>query len=189
MKQELQRKFFHIALGIFFLIIIYLFGIEQSFNVVFSLFFIGLIIALALQHGIKLPFTKRMISIVEREHEKHFPGSAALIFIFATLLILFFFKDVNIVLAALSVSIFADTLAALIGKKFGKHVIVKKKHYTKTVEGTLTCFVVALIILFLFVPLWIALIGSIIATAVEFLPVNDNIGIPLFVGVVLKLLL
>jgi len=190
MKKELPRKLLHILFGVFFLFLIYFLGTRLSFKIILVLFFVGLILATAMKFGFRHKVLEKIVSIVEREHEKHFPGKAALIFFGTTLILLYLFRsEMLIVIAALSVEIFADSFAALIGKKFGKHIIVDKKYYKKTAEGTLACFLIALIILAFFVPLWIALIGAIIATIVEFLPVNDNIGIPLLVAIALKLLL
>jgi phytol kinase len=190
MKKELPRKLFHILFGLLFLCLIYFLGTRTSFKVILILFFIGLFIATAMKFGFRHKVLEKIVSIVERDSEKHFPGKAALIFFGTALILLYLFRSESlIVIAALSVEIFADSFAALIGKKFGKHVIIDKKSYKKTWEGTIACFIIALIILALFVPLWIALIGAIVATIIEFLPANDNIGIPLLVAVVLKLLL
>jgi dolichol kinase len=189
-KKELFRKSFHLIFGIFFLLLIYFFGTEISFQIISLIFIIGLIIATLHKKGVTIPIFEKIIFLVEREHEKHFPGKAALLFFLATIILLYFFRnDTNIVLAALAVQIFADTAAALIGKTIGAHKILSKGHYIKTLEGTLACFAVAFFVLLFFVPYEIALIVAIIATIVEFAPINDNLVIPLVVAGVLKLLL
>jgi len=190
MNKEFLRKSFHVLFGIFFLLIIYFLGTNISLQIILTIFIIGLIFSLLHRRGIKIPLFEKIIFIVEREHEKHFPGKAALMFFLATIILLYFFRgEPSLVLAALSVQIFADTAAALVGKAIGKHKILSKKHYTKTLEGTLACFAVAFFILLFFVSWEIALVVAIITTIIEFAPINDNLVIPLGVAVALKLLL
>ena len=190
MKKEIYRKGFHLLFGMFFLLIIYFLGTEISLQIILTIFIIGLIFSLLHRHGIKIPLFEKIIFIVEREHEKHFPGKAALMFFLATIILLHFFRsEPNLVLAALGVQIFADTAAALVGKSIGQHKILSKGHYTKTLEGTLTCFAVAFFILLFFVSWEIALVVAIVATIIEFAPINDNLVIPLAVAAALKLLL
>jgi dolichol kinase len=190
MEKEIFRKSFHILFGIIFLLLIYFVGTGLSFQIITVCFLLGLIVALLHRRGIKLPLFERVIFEVEREHEKHFPGKAALLFFLSALILLYFFKsEQGIVLGALSVAIFADAGAALIGKKFGKHKIVNKKHYIKSVEGTLACFVIALVVLLFFVPIGVAIVGAIVATILELMPLNDNLSVPLATAVALKLLL
>jgi dolichol kinase len=190
MKKEIFRKSFHLLFGIIFLALIFFLGTQVSFWIITTCFLIGLIISLLHKSKIKIPLFEKIIFSVEREHEKHLPGKAALFFFLATMILLYFFpNNKEIILIALAVQIFADTAAAIIGKKFGKHIIVSKNHYTKTLEGTLACFVVALIILFIFFPIEIALFCAIVATIIEFAPINDNLTIPIVLAIVLKLLL
>jgi len=190
MKKEIYRKGFHILFGIFFLLIIYFLDTELSLQIISTIFLIGLIIALLHRQKIKIPLFEKIINLVERKHEKHFPGKAALMFFLAAIILLYFFgNEPGLVLAGLSVQIFADSAAALVGKRFGKHKILCKEHYTKTLEGTLACFVVAFVVLLFFVSWEIALVVAIVATIIEFAPINDNLIIPLVVAGALKLLL
>ena len=189
-NQEVLRKSFHLIFGIFFLSIIYFLGTEISFWIISTIFIIGLITSLLHRNGIKIPLFENIIFSIQRKHEEHLPGKAALMFFLAAIIVLYFFKDYQmIVLAALAVQIFADTAAALIGKRFGKHIILSKKHYKKTLEGTLACFVVAIIVLFVFFPIEIAIVSAVIATIIEFAPINDNLTIPVVLAFALKLLL
>jgi len=190
MNNEIFRKSFHLIFGIFFLLIIYFLGTQISLYIISTIFIIGLIVSLLHKKGIKIPLLENIIFSVEREHEKHLPGKAALMFFLAAIIVLYFFKDYQvIVLASLAVQIFADSAAAIIGKRFGKHIILSKDHYKKTIEGTLACLVVALIVLFIFFPIEIALTCAIIATIIEFAPINDNLTIPIVLAFILKLLL
>lgn len=190
MKKEFFRKFFHLFFGTLFLLLIYYFGTENSLIIISGLFLIGLILALIVRSGYKNKFIKEILEIVERDHEKHFPGKAALLFFLSAIILLYFFRnDTTIVIASLSLIIFADLSAAVIGKLFGKRVILNKKHYKKTLEGTIACFLVSLIILLFVVPIPIAILIAMISTLIEFLPINDNLAMPLVAAILLKLLI
>jgi dolichol kinase len=92
-----------------------------------------------------------------------------------------------IFISAFSILIVSDSLAALIGRKFGKH-----KFLSKSLEGTLTFFVSACIVI-LFTPkvggfseeYLIGFIAAFVGAIVEnisFKLVDDNLSIPLSVG-------
>lgn len=190
MKKEFFRKFFHLFFGSLFLIIIYYLGTETSLLVISLLFLIGLILALIVRSGYKNKFIDEILEIVERDHEKHFPGKAALLFFLSAIIVLYFFKnDTTIVLASLALIVFADASAAIIGKVFGKRVILNKNNYKKTLEGTIACFIISLIILLFVVPINIAILIALVATIIEFLPINDNLAMPIVAAILLKLLI
>lgn len=190
MKQEIIRKFFHMLFGTCFLALIYFFGTELSFIIILSFFIIGLILALLIKSGLKNKILDSVLNVVEREHEKHFPGKAALLFFISAAVVIFFFKNEPIIiLASLGTLIFGDSFAALIGKKFGKTIILSKKNYTKTLEGTIACFLVSIIWISLFFPFNIAIIAALVGTIIEFLPINDNLLIPSTVAIVIKFLI
>ena len=77
---------------------------------------------------------------------------------------------------------FGDTLAALVGMKFPF-----MKIGSKTLSGSLACFIVCLLIGLIFnfeISLEIILIGAFAATIAELISIkiNDNISIPLLSG-------
>jgi len=89
--------------------------------------------------------------------------------------------------------VIGDTVAALFGLRFGR-----KKIFRKTVAGTSACLVSCLIIAYIVyklpnasLPLSIGILGAVIATIVEALPieVNDNVIIPIFTGAVMQITL
>ncbi|MCX6800666.1 MAG: SEC59/DGK1/VTE5 family protein [Candidatus Diapherotrites archaeon] len=193
MKKELQRKFFHIVFGLFFIFLILAFGTEMSLYIITALFLFGLLIAIALRLGHRFHLFEKIISMVEREHEKHLPGKGALLFFAAAIILLYFFRnEPRIVIAALSVEVFADTAAALGGQKFGRIRLLKDRK--KTVEGSIICFVVTFICIAFFFPptasnALMILLASFLTTASEYLPLDDNITIPLVAAASIKLLL
>lgn len=184
--QEYARKSIHLIFGVMFLEMINLLGSDLSIKILSFLLGAGLLLSAAVKSKIRLPLIDKILDLVERENEKSFPGKAAIFFFASAIILLFFFGDNKIiVLASLSVQVFADAFAAIIGINFGKHRILGKK----TLEGSTACFLVALLCLAYFCPLYTALIAAAAATIVELIPLDDNFWVPLTTAAVLKVLL
>ncbi len=182
---ELKRKIIHILFGMIFISLIYFTGTEMSLKILGICLSLGVIFSLMIKKGMNIPFLKNIVESVERDNEKIFPGKAAVYFFISAIIVLFIFKDnPQIALAALSVEIFADAAAALVGMSFGKIRIYRKK----TLEGTLTCFIVATVTAWYFFPMQlpIAIIAGIVATIVEVLPLDDNLWVPLITATAIK---
>jgi dolichol kinase len=90
---------------------------------------------------------------------------------------------------ALSFLILGDTLAAIVGKSIGRIALMDGK----TLEGSAACFVVCygLTLLVPEVPFPVGLVGALVATVFELLPIplDDNFRIPLSAGFAMELLL
>ena len=92
---------------------------------------------------------------------------------------------------AITVMLISDTLAALVGKACGQRKIYKNK----SLEGTCSFFVSALIIMILFNPIYTFTYASVIACffAVfmelyeDWLELDDNFSIPLVIGFILTI--
>lgn len=121
----------------------------------------------------------------ELDHKKKNLNGATYVLISALISVLIFPKVIFI--AAFSILIISDSLAALIGRKFGK-----RKFISKSFEGTLTFFVSACVVI-LFTPkignlageYIIGFVGAFIGAIVEnvsFKLIDDNLSIPLAVG-------
>ena len=179
MKKELPRKMIHIGFGTVFLVMIYYFGTELSFWILSLIFLAGLVVSLVIKKGHDISILVKIIRAVERDYEKHWPGKAALLFFIAAIILLYFFKnDSLIVLAGLSTAIYGDAAAALMGKGIGKIKI----GFNNTLEGTLAGFVVCLICIGFFFPtasLLVIVSAALVATIAEYLPINDNVAMPL----------
>ncbi|MBC8174673.1 MAG: hypothetical protein H8E82_03360 [Candidatus Marinimicrobia bacterium] len=116
--------------------------------------------------------------IVRVSEERSFTGATfTLIGSFVTILI--FEKEVAVV--ALLILTTADSLAALVGVKWGKIPLLGK-----SAEGTATFFIIGIAIVFCFpeLPRFPAVCGVITATIIELLPspINDNLMIPITVA-------
>lgn len=133
----------------------------------------------------------RIFGFMLRKHEqdgtrKRLNG-ATNVLIAATLCVILFPK--LIVLTAFTILIVSDTFAALVGRKFGK-----RKFLQKSVEGSLTFLVTALIVVAVTPKVeWSAteyLIGAVAAVAGTIVEagswkIDDNLSIPFSVGIVM----
>lgn len=149
----------------------------------------------------KLPlfgFLNRLLGPVLREHESADFSGASYILSASVLTILLFGKSVAV--AAILFIILGDIAAALIGRKFGKIKFrwsVKNSRVNwnnrKSLEGSLSCFFLCFLVALLVphLPLWVGIIGALVATVVEALPlpINDNFSVPLLSGLFMHLLL
>ena len=93
----------------------------------------------------------------------------------------------EIAILALLYLIFGDTIAALVGRRWGRVHMGKK-----TLEGSASCLFVCVGIALISpsIPTQAALVGALIATLVEWLPwaMDDNLTIPIIAGLAIKLL-
>ncbi len=181
---EFKRKIVHFASSIFGILVL-----NFEYEQLLPLFLISAILFPMLDymriHNKKVSeFYNSIFSSITRGFEsKQFTG-ASYVFIGAFLsLILFDTRDAAIALLIMSN---ADAMAAIVGVGFGKTQL-----YCKTLEGTFAFFLTSLLILFLFkIPIVIAMLISLITSIVELIgipKINDNISIPLTVGILLKI--
>jgi dolichol kinase len=121
----------------------------------------------------------------EKEKNKHITG-ATYLFISATVTFIIFKKEIAV--PAVLVLTIADSFAAIVGKMTDSARI-----FDKSLAGSLTFFIINMIILFLFVPDfgWFMPIIALIVTIIEVLPlpINDNLLISLSTGIILYVLI
>ena len=124
-----------------------------------------------------------------REHEKNNISTLIWTFSGAFLTIFIFHDKTAVVTVSLLYMVFGDSAAGLIGSFFGrlKFQIINNK---KSFEGSFSCFMVCFICGLIFLPWQVALIGAIVATIIEVLPLplNDNFWLPIISGFVLTFL-
>ncbi len=148
----------------------------------------------------KLPlhgFLNRLLGPILREHESMDFAGASYILSASVFTILLFSQSVAV--AAISFIILGDIAAALIGRKFGKTKIrwnvgnsQVNWNNRKSLEGSLSCLLFCLLAALAVphLPLWVGIIGALVATLVEAapLPINDNFSVPLISGLVMHVL-
>jgi len=125
-----------------------------------------------------------------RTHEKQKITGTGYYLLSGLLSVSLFKKELAI--ACLSFLVLGDMFAAIIGTRFGHKKIIAGK----SLEGSLACFIVCLVIgLFIawlfpnYLNLKIIAIGAFVATIVELLPLglDDNLTIPLISGLVMEI--
>jgi len=123
------------------------------------------------------------------EQEKHLNG-ATYVLISATIGIIIFPKIIFV--TAFSILIISDTIAALVGRKFGRHPFMKK-----SLEGTLAFFISAVGVVCLAPKIGyfpaeytIGIAAALLGAMVEAMPIpiDDNLSIPFTIGAAMWLL-
>ena len=128
---------------------------------------------------------QHLFGVITRSDEKFQLTGASYVFVSAAVCVNLFTYNIAIIsLFCLSI---CDSFAAIIGIPFGKH-----KFFDKSLEGSIAFFISALAIFFIFKIQWaIALVCSLLGTLVESkkFPVNDNLLIPISIGLTLTIML
>lgn len=188
-RDELFRKLIHLT-SLSIPIIYYFITVETAATILAILAVVALIIDLGRYlHPETGKVFYKIFGFLLREHEldhkKKNLNGATYVLISALISVLIFPKVIFI--TAFSILIISDSAAALIGRKFGRH-----KFLSKSLEGTLTFFISACIVI-LFTPkiggfteeyvigFIAAFVGAIVEN-VSFKLVDDNLSIPLSVG-------
>jgi len=188
-KDELFRKLIHLF-SLSIPIVYYFIPTETAAIILGILAAVALIIDLGRYlHPETGKIFYKMFGFLLREHEldhkKKNLNGATYVLISALISVLIFPKVIFI--SAFSILIISDSAAALVGRKFGR-----RKFLSKSLEGTLTFFISACIVI-LFTPkvsgffeeyligFIAAFVGAIVEN-VSFKLVDDNLSIPLSVG-------
>lgn len=195
LKNEMLRKAIHLSSVI---IPISYYFLEK--NILLIVVSIGTIFMILLDIFRKIfpavnEFYIKVMGIVLRKYEvdvkKHFLTGGTYYAIGIFLAILLFKREVAS--AAILIMIICDTFAALVGKKFGK-----RNFWNKTVEGSVTFFILGVVIVLLtpkvttnFIEYIYAFFALIITTIIEALPFefDDNITIPISFGIIYTIFL
>jgi len=195
MEIEIKRKFIH-ALGVFSILLIQVFGRYIAALLMLIITIFGILLAEYRKNKKKYKiikikpidefedFIEDEFKTLERPNSLPFKGAIefGLVCFLATIL----FKE-NISIACIAVLALADSASTLIGYYFGKYKLPINKN--KTWEGSMTFFIVSFLILTFFINPLFALILALITTFVEMLPnIDDNLSIPLALGILMSLL-
>lgn len=187
-RSEYYRKIIHI----FNLVIpfTYLFFLESRFQalrilVPLTVFAIVIEYLRVRSAVIKQIFNNFLISMLRiHEMDGKYTG-ATWVFIGSTLTIAIFPKEIAVI--SLVYMSLGDSIAGLVGRKFGKI-----KFYNKTIEGTVAGLIVCLLSGYL-IQLSLALVvvfsGAFAAMFIELLPIpiDDNLSVPLFAGTIMTI--
>jgi dolichol kinase len=137
--------------------------------------------------GLWTSYAGKVVGPIIRPHEEggDFTGATYILFSACFTVALF---DKPIAIAALAFIIVGDTLAAIIGRRYGRH----RFRSSKSLEGSLGCLVGTLVVAALSPDLAFpaAALGAVVATVVEAYPlgVDDNVSVPFVSGLAMTLL-
>ncbi|MEM5778718.1 MAG: hypothetical protein QXK49_03770 [Candidatus Aenigmatarchaeota archaeon] len=196
MEIEVKRKLIH-ALGVFSILLIYVFGKLYAALIMLISTIFGILIAEYRKNKKKYKIFKiKPINEFENFLENEFktlerpnslPFKGAIEFGLGCFLATILFKE-NIAIAAISVLALADSSSTLVGYYFGKYKLPINKN--KSWEGSVTFFLISFFILTFFTNIPLALILSLLTTFVEALPyLDDNLSIPIALGILMTLAL
>ena len=190
MLLEIRRKLWHFVLSSIGLLLTYFGNKYYGISSTIDLFIVLLVISIILDYlRVEFRFNLPIYSSSVREKEKNrFCGLTYGLIAIVIILSLF---DFSIAFASLAMAFYGDMFAALIGKRYGK----TKIYNGKTLEGSLTCLIINIILgLLLLDNLLLIISMAIFATLVELFTnhIDDNFAIPLLTtifGTIIKILL
>ena len=194
MNFELRRKLAHILFGTVLMVIVWFSPEYKLRPILAGVLLLGIVLSL-IERKRKLPLLTPLLHLFERKrHRNVFPGRPLIMLLAATMLTELFFNKILIV-SGLIVVTYGDSVAHLIGKRFGHWKIPwdTSKHVEGRVAGVLVSWV--LLILFwqttiLGAPYVALLVAATIGMLVESLPLqkiglDDNLVVPFVVAVAL----
>lgn len=182
-QPELFRQGWHILLALSFALLWLWHGKLFASQIAVLVFLLGLVLSLAIANGFfRYPFLEHHVRHVSRSHEHDLPGRGALVLMLAILLTFFVFYQFPPLIAFVALVCLAlgDGFSTIVGVHFGKIKLMKNR----TLEGSLGGFLAALMGLLFFMAPVPAFALALVAALSEFLPVDDNFSIPIFVGFV-----
>jgi dolichol kinase len=186
MALELRRKSVHL-IGLIVPIFYIFIERRQAVIAVGVLVLIALMIELlkVLRPSFRVVFYQAFAPVL-RSHERNGAITGATYYLIGAFLPILLFPKV-LAIVCIFFMILGDMAAALIGKKWGRTKLFTRK----SLEGSLACFLVCILIALVKFNPAVATIGALVATVVEVLPtkLDDNLTMPLLSGLAMYLVL
>lgn len=186
MLAELFRKSIHLA-GLI-LPAIYIF-LDKPTMLVLTGALTGGALSVELMKSLSARFSKlffQIFAFLLRTHERKGAITGATYYLISAFLCIFFFEK-TLAIICIFFMILGDMSAALVGKMWGRTKLLGKK----SLEGSTACFLVCVAIALVKLDPIIAVVGALVATLVELMPVpiDDNLTVPLVSGAVMHFLM
>ena len=180
--QEIVRKLIHLIFGLAIAGMVMVLDHSLVLAILAGGLFIGIVLVDLILRGHKIPVFSSLVDFGDRCDP--LPGKGAFFFAVSALLCVILFP-VPIVVPALVTIAVLDSVATLIGIRYGKRRIYNGKSWEGTIAGILVTILV--ILPFLTVPG--AVVVSVIAGFIElFSPIDDNLVVPVSVCLILSAL-
>ena len=182
-KREILRKILHLSTCIFALMIL-CFGKKICIPIFLSLAILFFALDfLRLKNKYIQRFYNIFFGIVTKHYEEEQLTSAS--YVFLSLIIVAIVFEVRIASAALLIMSLSDPIASLLGRAYGKFYI-----FDKTLEGSITFFIVSTMVLLSFdfssdVILGVAVLCTLIELFSTKMHIDDNLSVPITASVLL----
>lgn len=196
METEIKRKIAHV-MGMVTIIFILIFGKYVTSAILAVVTTAGFLAAEYRKNKKKYKFLKikpidRLDDMLEEEFKtverpNTLPFKGAIEFGVGCFIATIAFSEI-VAIACIAVLALADAMSTLVGYYFGKYKLpINKK---KTWEGSTTFFLISFFVLSFFTDPLRVFVLAVLATVAEMLPfVDDNLSIPIVLGVAMSLLL
>jgi dolichol kinase len=176
----------HMAVGLMLLFMYLVLGKAISFWFMLGIFVMGSWFQMQLRRGKNMPMIENTLRFFETENEaENWRGFGAQTLVLGIMLTFLFFPAYAAIPAVLVVT-FADAASAIFGTYFPSAEILDKR----TIFGSTSFFIAALVVLQFFVNMPLALFIALSATLIELIPLpDDNVWIPFGTALLLTFLI
>jgi dolichol kinase len=191
MSYEFRRKFTHLMIGIFVVVML---QIDLLYDYAAAIILGFLIISVAFSiicKYLKPANVRAVLQLFDKPKDfERFPGKGAVYYLTGVLISVFFFER-DIACASIIILAVGDPAAHFIGRYFGRTKLVINEK--KLLEGTLAGVLFGVMAAIFFVPFPLAFYGAafgMIAEAIELelFNLDDNLLIPIVAGTVMSLI-
>lgn len=176
-----MRQLIH-ASGVFIVVLSYLIPVKALIVICVALM-VFLVVIFRWDRYIYIPLFSTILRYCKRSEDER---GSIYFFIGIIITLIIFQSNLAVANAAILILLFGDSASTLVGKKWGKFILPLQKK--KTLEGSLSFFVVGFLVSLTLLPAIPALSGALSGALTEaYSPLDDNLTIPLVAGLVMSL--